>query len=176
MRTRPRHGSWGALAAHRLRVPLVCHLHDIISAGHFSAPNRFLLVQAANWAAQSVIANSEATAHAFIKAGGKARLVKVIPNGFNLDAFDAHGAIRPSALRTQLRIGNAPLVAMTGRLTPWKGQHLFIRAIAELFGVHGVIVGDALFTQEDRAYAESLPKLAQSLGCADRIHFLGVSQ
>jgi glycosyltransferase involved in cell wall biosynthesis len=163
----------GAVAARRTGVPLICHLHDIISAGHFSAVNRFLLVRAANGAAQAVIANSGAAARAFVEAGGNERLVKVIPNGFNPDAFDNHGAIRPSALRKEFRIGNAPLVAMAGRLTPWKGQHIFIRAIAELFGVHGVIVGDALFTAEDRAYAQSLPALAKSLGCADRIHFLG---
>jgi glycosyltransferase involved in cell wall biosynthesis len=163
----------GALAARRLRVPLICHLHDIISEGHFSRFNRMLLVQAANWTAHAVIANSEASARAFVQAGGHAHLIKVIPNGFDLEGFHRRDPAEARGLRTELGIGRAPLIAMIGRLAPWKGQHVFIEAISQTDGAHGVVVGHALFTAEDHAYADGLPALAASLGCADRMHFLG---
>jgi Glycosyl transferases group 1 len=60
-----------------------------------------------------------------------------------------------------------------GRITRWKGQDVLIKALADLPGVHGLIVGEALFTAEDRIYREEIRKLATDLGVADRIHFVG---
>jgi glycosyltransferase involved in cell wall biosynthesis len=60
-----------------------------------------------------------------------------------------------------------------GRITPWKGQHVFIKALVELPDVRGLIVGDALFTREDRSYAQELRDLVAHLRIADRIHFTG---
>jgi glycosyltransferase involved in cell wall biosynthesis len=45
--------------------------------------------------------------------------------------------------------------------------------LAELPGVHGLIVGEALFTAEDRIFREEIRKLAADLGVADRVHFVG---
>ena len=39
--------------------------------------------------------------------------------------------------------------------------------------MHGLIVGEALFTAEDRIFREEISKLATDLGVADRIHFVG---
>ncbi len=63
------------------RKPLLVHLHDIISAEHFNRLNSWLLVTGANLA-KGIIANSEASAAAYRKAGGKNRNLKVVPNGF----------------------------------------------------------------------------------------------
>lgn len=163
----------GAVVARRLRVPLVCHLHDILSSRHFSTVNRLLMVKAANLAASAVIANSHASAAAFTAAGGRHSLVRVVPNGFDLAAFSSLRNPSPHPLYSELGPGHVPLVAMVGRLAPWKGQHVFLAALAQLPGIHGVILGEALFTAEDHAYADHLPELAVSLGCADRVHFLG---
>ena len=38
---------------------------------------------------------------------------------------------------------------------------------------NGLIVGEALFTDEDRKFREEICKLATDLGVADRIHFVG---
>jgi len=162
----------GALAARQTGIPLICHLHDILSKRHFSAVNRWLMAQAANRMASAVIANSQASAEAFVGAGGQARLVKVVPNGFDPVPFETN--INPhGSLREQCGIGHASLAVMAGRIAPWKGQDVFIRAIAASPGVHGAIVGEALFTEEDRSYGASLRELALLLGCAGRIHFCG---
>jgi glycosyltransferase involved in cell wall biosynthesis len=62
---------------------------------------------------------------------------------------------------------------MVGRLTPWKGQHLLLEALGTLPRVHAVIAGDALFTDEDRAYAGQLHLRASAPDLLGRVHFIG---
>jgi glycosyltransferase involved in cell wall biosynthesis len=67
--------------------------------------------------------------------------------------------------------GDAFVVALLGRISPWKGQDLLIRAIAEIEGAVAVIAG-APWRDEQRLERE-LRELAVSLGAADRVKFLG---
>jgi glycosyltransferase involved in cell wall biosynthesis len=162
----------GAVLAFLLRKKFCFHLHDILTADHFSAMNRRLIVSLAN-RAQAVVANSLATAEAYRKNGGKNHLVRVIPNGFEISRFQSDlGTPSPEPLDKVLT-GKSPVIGLFGRITRWKGQHILIQALAELPGVHGLIIGEALFTDEDRAYDGELRGLAKDLGVAERIHFLG---
>ena len=68
-------------------------------------------------------------------------------------------------------------VGMIGRLAPWKGQDLFLRAFADALGATDarcVLVGAALFGEE--AYERRLRALAGELGLAERIEFRGFRQ
>jgi glycosyltransferase involved in cell wall biosynthesis len=162
----------GAVLAFLLRKRFCFHLHDILSADHFSAINRRLIVSLAN-RAHAVVTNSRATAEAYRRSGGKNHLVRVIPNGFEIARFQpGFGSPSPESLHGVPK-GDFPVVGLFGRITPWKGQHVLIKALAELPGVHGLIVGEALFTDEDRRYFNELRSLAADLGVADRIHFTG---
>ena len=162
----------GALAALIARRPLVWCLHDILSAEHFSAANRKLVVALANLTGALVVANSQATADAFVKSGGRAARVRVVYNGIDVGAFDeAQSAPALGALRRELGIGDAPLVGVFSRLSAWKGQHVLLAALTELPGTHAVLVGDALFGED--AYAQKLRVQAQKLGISERVHFLG---
>ena len=63
---------------------------------------------------------------------------------------------------------------MLGRIAPWKGQDLFIRAFADAFGAgseRAVIIGTPMFGEDD--FEASLRKLAQELGLAGRVEFRG---
>ena len=63
---------------------------------------------------------------------------------------------------------------MIGRLAPWKGQSVFLRAFAQAFAgtdVRAMVVGAALFGEE--AYEQELRELADELGVGDRVDFLG---
>ncbi len=162
----------GMLAARRARVPLVHHLHDIIDGSHFSRLNRRLLVTAANRAVR-VIANSNATTEAFVDAGGQRDLVRVIPNGFEVSRFESPAVEETGALRTSLRISDSWAAGVIGRLAPWKGQAVFLSALAKQPDAHGVVVGSALFTEEDRAYEVSLRERAASADLDGRVRFLG---
>ena len=78
-----------------------------------------------------------------------------------------------SALRAQLGLPTGRLIGIFGRLTRWKGQHIALEALRSLPGVHLVIVGEALFTEDDRAYREELQRTAEEPGLQGRVHFLG---
>jgi glycosyltransferase involved in cell wall biosynthesis len=77
---------------------------------------------------------------------------------------------RVAAYRAQYGCG-APLVGMFGRISRWKGQDVFLCALARVPRARGVIVGGALSV--DRDYEEELRALAASLGVAERVVFVG---
>lgn len=163
----------GGPAARLAGRRLIFHLHDIISDGHFSRLNQRALIGCANACASSVIANSEATKAAFIASGGRASLCVVVPNGFHIpEERTSAEAVR--ALRSELQIPqDAWAVLMAGRLAPWKGQHVLLEALRCVPGAHAVLLGDALFTDEDRRYAQQLHTAAEEPALAGRIHFAG---
>ncbi len=163
----------GGPAARLAGRPVIFHLHDIIADGHFSEINQRALIFCVNACASAVIANSEATKTAFNRSGGRAELCKVIPNGFRIPEM------RPSphaveSLRSSLGVpAGAWIVLMAGRLSHWKGQHVLLEALKSVPQSHAVLLGDALFTNEDREYARQLHLQAGEPELAGRIHFAG---
>ncbi|HRJ70801.1 MAG TPA: glycosyltransferase family 4 protein [Terrimicrobiaceae bacterium] len=153
------------------RRPCIHHLHDLWDRRHFSGVNIRLLTAAAN-RADTVIANSRATADQFLRAGGRSR-VEVIPNGFDPRPFDRApaGAIRE--LRHSLSPSGRPVAAIFGRLSRWKGQDILLRAAWDLPDLEVWIVGEAMFTGDDHAYAGELRSLAADPALRDRVRFLG---
>ncbi len=164
----------GALASLLARRPLVWHLHDILDAAHFSASMRRFAVGVGNWRAARIIVNSHATAEAFVRLGGDASRISLAYQGIDEAPFSAVSPGEITRLRAELEPGGRPLIGVFGRLSPWKGQSLFIEAIAKLSGVVGVIVGGPLFGEE--AYAAALEEKVNNLGLDDRIRFLGFRQ
>ncbi|CAN5335551.1 N/A [soil metagenome] len=162
---------YGAAANFLSSRPAIFHLHDLLSPKHFSAMNIRLMVGAAN-RMQAVIANSQATADSFVAAGGRVK-THVIPNGFDPQPFDAVTPEEMAIVRQQWNPGGEPVAAIFGRISRWKGQDVLIRAAAKVPHLVLWIVGDALFTEDDKAYAAELRQLAQELGVAERVHFLG---
>lgn len=156
-----------AVAHLLVRKPLIWHLHDIISAAHFGALQRRLQVLLANACAAKVVVPSEAAALAFVEAGGRQDLIEVVPNGLT---FEPEPVSRDE-LRQTLALPPGPLVGVFSRLAAWKGQHILLEALAELSDVNAIIVGDALFGEQD--YAARLKVMVADLGLTGRVHFLG---
>ncbi|MBM3889663.1 MAG: glycosyltransferase family 4 protein, partial [Verrucomicrobia bacterium] len=121
-----------------------------------------------------VIANSRATAAAFVANGGRPDRVRVVLNGIDPAPFQRLAAEEIDALRGQLGVAGVPTVGVFSRLAPWKGQHVLLEALSQLPGAHALLVGEALFGEQD--YANTLRELAVKLGIADRVHFLGFRQ
>lgn len=161
----------GAFAAAVSRRPLVWHLHDILDAAHFSSLMRRAAIVLANWKAKRVIVNSRATGAAFTKLGGDATRVSLAYQGLDDAPFDVVPLDEIAAIRAELNAGTHRLIGVFGRLSAWKGQAIFIDAIARLPDVIGVIVGGALFGEE--AYAAELSRKVETLGLGSRIRFLG---
>ena len=65
-------------------------------------------------------------------------------------------------------------MGIVGRLTPWKGQDVFLRAFAAAYPdgpEEAVVIGGAMFGEDD--YAAGLRTLTRELGIADRVTFTG---
>src|SRR4029077_10671085 len=63
------------------------------------------------------------------------------------------------------------LVGEIARLAEVKGQHELIRALAQLDGVHAVLIGEDL--ERGGAYREFLEHEAEHLGVRERVVFAG---
>jgi glycosyltransferase involved in cell wall biosynthesis len=161
-----------ALAGRWVRLPVVWHLRDLLTAEHFSPSRRRLVVRLANRWASRVLANSEATAQAFVSSGGDVDKVAVVHNGIDPTPFVEVDQGAVAAVRAELGLEAVPVVGVFSRLAPWKGQHVLLEALAALPGVHALLIGAALFGGEVR-YATSLHEQAERQGLSDRVHFLG---
>ncbi|MEL6611522.1 MAG: glycosyltransferase family 4 protein, partial [Bacteroidota bacterium] len=157
-----------ALAAPLARRPVVWHLRDVMTADHFSRANRTVAITLANRFAAAVICNSQATADAFVEAGGKEKLVRVVLNGIDPAPFDAVTGEEVAAAKAALGLDERPVVGVFSRLAPWKGQHVLLNALEGLPDVQALVVGDAIFP-EDRAYAETLRSQAAQPPLAGRV-------
>ena len=161
----------GALASFFSRRPLVYHLRDIISADHFSATNRRIIVTLANQLATLVIANSQATQQSFIEAGGKPEIVQVVYNGFEINRYQNQVSDR-NRLRQEFGWENPFIVGHFSRLSPWKGQHILLEALVHCpENVTAIFVGDALFGEQD--YVTQLHQMVAQLRLEKRVKFLG---
>lgn len=155
-------------------APVVWHLHDILTADIFSATNRQIAVTLANWFATRVIVNSQATADAFLDAGGNRRLLRKVHNGFDSIQFDRIDD-NQATLREELGISrDRLLIGMFSRLSYWKGQHILLEAAITLPEVHVLLVGDALFGEAE--YTEKLKNIASQKSLKGRVHWLGFRQ
>ena len=159
-----------AIAGLLARRPVIWHLRDILSREHFSAPVRRIVVLICNYLVARIIANSRASAEAFVEAGGDIRKVRVIHDGLDTALFILNASEGRPELRQELA-GNSPLVGVFSRLSPWKGQEVLLRALVNLPKVHAFIVGEAMFGEHE--YGQRVRALAQDLGVEDRAHFLG---
>ena len=154
-------GVYGSLAARAAGLPLVWHVRDRIAEDYLPAA-AVRLVRMLIWGlADGVIANSTATLQT-LPAVARRRVSQVIPASVELSALP-----RASDPTTTT-------FGMLGRIAPWKGQDLFLRAFAAAFG-HGseraVLIGAAMFGEE--AFERELHELARSLGIAQRVEFRG---
>ena len=155
----------------RWRQPIVWHLRDIISAEHFSAPLRFVVVTIANWFASAIIANSKATANAFVSAGGNRKRITVVYDGVSATNFDEPDLACVQMLRQSFAPRERLLLGVFSRLSPWKGQHIVLDAISTIPNVDLLVVGDALFGESE--YAASLSERAAQADLSGRVTFLG---
>jgi glycosyltransferase involved in cell wall biosynthesis len=153
-------GVYGGLAAKAAGIPLVWHLRDRIAEDYIPSSAVRLMRAVIPRLADGVIANSEATLATLPSARGKhswaiADSVEVVTR-----------PPRPEA--------GAATFGMLGRIAPWKGQDLFLRAFAAAFPSgqeRAVLVGQPMFGEE--SYERELRDLVSQLGLAGRVEFRG---
>ncbi|HUH80056.1 MAG TPA: glycosyltransferase, partial [Solirubrobacteraceae bacterium] len=157
-------GVYGSLAARLARIPLVWHVRDRV-AEDYLPPGAARAVRAmVRTLASGVIANSSATLETLDRSGDA--LSWVIPASVEPPESAAAREARPSR--------PARTFGMLGRIAPWKGQDLFLRAFAEAFPdgeERAVLVGTTMFGEE--GYERELHQLVSALGLGGRVEFRG---
>jgi glycosyltransferase involved in cell wall biosynthesis len=153
-------------------IPSVWWVNDIVSADFFPwLARRAFLLQARRGASRLVVV-SDFAREVLVAQGLDAARVVTIRNGIPLEAYRR----RPrGTLRGPLALSDSELlVGMVGRLTPWKGQELFLQlAVAwcrERGDGHFALVGHAF--NEDQAFECRLRETVQRTGLHERIHFV----
>jgi len=160
---------YGGAAAKLARCPVVWHVRDRIADDYLPKPAVQLVRALARWLPDAVIANSRSTLETL---QFPYRLSVVVPSPVIYDPVTVQPARHPAG-KSPLRVG------MVGRIAPWKGQHLFLRAFASAFSEgeeQAVIVGAPLFGEDEVAYEEELRRLTAQLGIADRVEFTGFQE
>ncbi len=156
-------GVYGGLAARLAGVPLVWHLRDRVADDYLPRSATRVLRSAIPRLASGILANSQATLDTLGPV--RARPAQVLP-----DAVEAP----PGRHNRAAQDGGTTTFGMLGRIAPWKGQDLFLRAFADAFPAgpeRAVIIGTPMFGEED--FEASLRKLAQELGLGARVEFRG---
>ncbi|PEH82914.1 glycosyltransferase family 4 protein [Burkholderia gladioli] len=163
----------GALAGRIARKPVVWHLRDIVSREHFGAKQLFAIRRCARLGLTRVIANSNASAQAYLAlTGGEQESVDVVFNGIDAAPFVALDALPQAVLRARLGLPErAWIVGSFSRLARWKGQHLLLDAAMRDPDLHVVLVGAPLFGEDE--YAAELQDLVAQRGLGDRVTFAG---
>ncbi len=163
----------GAIAGRIARKPVVWHLRDIVSSEHFGARQLFAIRRCARLGVTRVIANSNASAQAYLAlTGGEQESVDVVFNGIDAAPFVALEAIPQATLRARLGLPEtAWIVGSFSRLARWKGQHLLLEAATRDPDLHVVLVGAPLFGEDE--YAAELKEMVAQRGLGERVIFAG---
>jgi glycosyltransferase involved in cell wall biosynthesis len=155
-------GVYGSLAARLAGVPVVWHVRDRIAEDYLPAPAVKLVRAMTRRLATAVVANSRATMQTLVADLEPVVICSVLPE------------VMSAAAPRDRHEGGEMTYGIVGRLAPWKGQDLFLRAFAAAFPdgrERAVVVGAALFGEDE--YARRLVGLAASLGIAGRVELRG---
>jgi glycosyltransferase involved in cell wall biosynthesis len=166
----------GGLAARLAGVPVIWHVRDRIADDYLPRKVVKAFLWMSGWLPTAMIANSYATAATLTPGVGKHKPIYVVHDGTPLASF------RPVALSGSVVQGhngrnpsNGAMVGIVGRISPWKGQDVFLRAArlvrASYPQARFRIIGSALFNEA--AYEAHVNHLVAELGLDSAVEFRG---
>jgi glycosyltransferase involved in cell wall biosynthesis len=167
---------YGGFAGRLAGVPVVWHVRDRI-APDYLPPSAVRLVRAlARRLPHAVIANSRTTLGTLPQSMPDVAMVvaDAVPLRAHAAVIPGPIVVNPPRVPRGAARGEHLRVGLVGRLAPWKGQHVFLRAFAAAFpdcGARAVVIGMPLFGELD--YEQELHDLAGTLGLRERVEFQG---
>lgn len=158
------------VVAWMMRIPLACHVRWLYDS---SAPVDLWVDRRMARVVDQFFFISAAAQRCYEPVGVSADRTLVLDNPFDVPALRAP---RRPELVAQLGLeGDDPIVLGLGRLTPWKGQDVVIRALAvirEDLPARLLLVGAATDAR-GRTYEAQLRVLVEDLDLADQVVFAG---
>lgn len=159
---------WMAAALNRRQLPWAAIGHG----SEFALPSRWerTLTRLAFNRATAIVCVSRFTADLMRRAGIQVAQERVIPNGADADRFTVLPASEAEDFRARFGLGDGPLILTVGSVTERKGQEVVVRALPEVLRRHpGARYAMAGLPKR----REELTRLAEELGVAGHVHFLG---
>lgn len=167
----------GGLAARLAGLPVIWHVRDRIESDYLPESVTKVFRIAAKWLPSEIIANSAATletlqfSHAMkgttIYSGIEVRRGAQVVHDGTSSRSDLETAQSPPA--------SGPVIGLIGRISPWKGQHVFVRAASIILkrfpDARFQIIGSSLFNETD--YEHRVRELVVCLGLSKSVAFLG---
>lgn len=162
-----------ALAKPFMRRPIVWFMNDILTTDHFSPLMIRMVTGLARIAADQVALVSQQAMDAWVRAGGRRRGANVVISGIDTDdiARQLEDRARVVSYRARFTPDGRPLIGMFGRICRWKGQDVFLRAMAQVPGARAIVVGGTFF--EEREFEQELARLVTELALSERVEFVG---
>jgi glycosyltransferase involved in cell wall biosynthesis len=161
----------GGVAGRIARVRVLWHVRDRIADDYLPRSVVRTFRYLCRWLPEVIVANSRSTldtlclpTHRTAELAGRC-------------AYVVHDGVSAEAAETVRGEGttDTPLIGLVGRISPWKGQHIFIEAAAEVRRrfpqARFQIIGSPLFGEE--AYADDVRRRATDLGLDDCLDFTG---
>ena len=164
----------GGLASRLAGVRVVWHVRDRIEADYLPARVVKIFRRLARMIPHAIIANSQTTLDTLqLGSPDQAQsgrtpwkgVSRVIHDGFDFSMVSE----MPMQTNFTIRVG------LIGRISPWKGQDVFLRAAAIVHRafpqVRFQIIGSAMFGEEE--YEKAIGKLCEELQLVDSVDFVG---
>jgi len=157
---------WGRLAGWLAGVPVICSaLHSTGLPDHVELPNRLLAPLTDAFIAVARPHAQYLAAH----EGCPAEKVHVVPNGVNVERFHPRWPNR--ALQQKLNLDpETPVAGIVAALRPEKNHEMFLHVAAL---IHRSLPSARFLVVGDGPQRTRLQALAESLGIADAVRFLG---
>ena len=181
----------GGVAARIARTPLLWHVRDRIDEDYLPRPVVWLFRRLCHWLPDYVIANSQSTLEtlqikkqerstAIYSGVESATSIRVVHDGVSRIPLQVpvvytgqHSAGVAAVLTPPEKL--SPVLGLVGRISSWKGQHIFLQAAAQVHKRFPLarfqIIGSAMFNEE--AYEQQIHDLTVSLGLQTCVEFLG---
>jgi glycosyltransferase involved in cell wall biosynthesis len=164
----------GGIAARLAGIPVVWHVRDRIERDYLPRPVVFSFRLLCRYIPDFVIANSQATLQT-LHLPEKCRCAAIF-SGTDVEAISVKkNSGTNSSVASGARRKRMVHIGLIGRISPWKGQHIFIRAASLLHSrfpnVRFQIIGAPLFSE--REYEREMHQLRAELGVKEVVEFVG---
>jgi glycosyltransferase involved in cell wall biosynthesis len=166
----------GGVAARLARKPLLWHVRDRIQDDYLPPLVARVFRRLAKWLPDCVIANSAATLQTLALTTNE--MTAAIHSGVDFGSrvsVVVHDGTLERSTRHAANPDHAPVLGLVGRISPWKGQHIFIRAASQVRQrfprARFQIIGAALFDEAE--YEKFIRDQVTSMAMQDVIEFTG---